>query len=199
MKTLIKSLAMVVVLASVSFGASGGEVSGVVKDPSGTPFKGAFVRAKKGKITATVLSDTHGRYQLQDLAAGDYRIQATATGFNSAPARDVNITAGGSASSDFTLQKGAVGWKDISIYQASRLLPEATGKDLLFGRCFACHGFQSRMVSATPSDLKLKAGVKYMQVMEHYFLSPTFTDENAADVTAYMVAMFGANSKLPHS
>src|SRR5450759_5701294 len=103
MKSLIRSLALVIVLASVSFGASGGEVSGVVKDPSGKPFKGAFVRAKKGKITTTVLSDRQGRYQLQDLAAGDYEIQATAIGYSSELPRDVKVLSGQSVPKDFSL------------------------------------------------------------------------------------------------
>ena len=199
MKTLIKSLVMIAVFASVSFGAAGGEVSGVVKDPSGKPFKGAFVRAKKGKMTTTVLSDRQGRYQLQNLAAGDYEIQATAIGYSSELPRDVEVVPGRSVSKDFSLQAGMVHWKDISIYEGSKLLPEAKGKDLLFGRCFACHGFQSRMAATPQNEAGWRARVKYMQQMEHYFLSPTFTDENAADVTSYINASFGVDSKLPKS
>ena len=199
MRTLVKCVALIAVLASVCFGASGGEVSGVVKDPVGAPFKGAFVRAKKGKMTTTVMTDRQGRYRLQNLSGGDYQIQATATGYTSEAPRNVDVSTDKTVSADFSLQSGTVQWKDISIYDASRLLPDAKGKDLLFGRCFACHGFQSRMAAKPANEAGWKARVNYMRQMEHYFLSPGFTDENAADVTAYINASFGVDSKLPRS
>jgi streptogramin lyase len=195
----IRSLCWAVVLASVTHGASGGTVSGVVKDSAGSPFQGAFVRARKGRMTTTVLSGRDGRYRLENLVPGDYRIQATATGYKSEEPKDSRVAAARTASLDFSLQKDTVRWSDLSIYQASKLLPDARGKDVLFGRCFACHGFQTRMAATSRTEAGWHVAVKYMQVMEHYFLSPTFTDQNASDVTSYLIAAFGVDSKLPRS
>ncbi len=193
------SLFLLISLASVAFGAPGGTVSGVVKDSAGSPFKGAFVRANKGKMTTTVLSDRDGRYRLDSLAPGDYRVRVTAAGYKSDEPKDLKVAAGRTASLDFALHKDAVRWSDLSVYQGSKLLPDTKGKDLLFGRCLACHGFQTRMASAPRTEAGWKAGVKYMTEMEHYFLSPTFTDQNAADVTSYLNVAFGIDSKLPKS
>ena len=61
--------AVIALVSSWGYAAFGGTVSGTVKDQSGAPFKGAFVRARKLKsnVTVNVLSDKQGRYQLRDL------------------------------------------------------------------------------------------------------------------------------------
>jgi hypothetical protein len=125
-------------------------VSGSVKSPDGTPFRGAFVQAQNSstRVLVSVLTDKDGRYRIENLPAGKYQVQVKAVGFRSDPRTDVNVTAEQNASFDFALQKGMVRWSDLSQYQGEVLFPDAKGKNLLVERCFACHGFQSRMASA---------------------------------------------------
>ena len=98
-------------------------------------------------------------------------------------------------------------WADLSAYQGTELFPDVLGnqvlkgKDVLVGRCFACHGFQSRMASVTRDENGWRDRVNYMRGTMHFFLDSAqpFTDQNADDVTAYINMLFGENSILPES
>ena len=69
MTSIIKGLGLGVLVASLSYAAAPGTISGTVKDPTGAPFQGAFVRARNAqtKITTFVLSDKQGQYRVQNL------------------------------------------------------------------------------------------------------------------------------------
>ena len=135
MKSIGKSLGFVLLCASLAYGATNATISGTIKDPTGAPFRGAFVRAQnlKSKITVNVLSDNQGRYQIQDLPPGEYEVRASALGYESDPREGVKLAAGESSPVDFALQSGAVRWSDLSVYQGRMLLPEGEGKNLLTG------------------------------------------------------------------
>src|SRR5262249_45558130 len=62
-------------LASVSFAAEAGTITGTVKNADGTPFRAAFVRVQntKTRMTMMVTSDRQGRYFTDDLAPGAYQ------------------------------------------------------------------------------------------------------------------------------
>src|SRR6266571_3597528 len=124
-------------------------ITGTVKGPDGAPFEGAFVQAQNTKMRMAfiVLTDSQGRYRIENLTAGEYQVQIKATGYRADPRSGVSLTADQNASFDFALQKAAIRWNELSIYQAKQLLPASTGKDVLFQRCFVCHGFQTRMAS----------------------------------------------------
>jgi len=61
------------------------------------------------------------------------------------------------ASFDWALQKGTVRWRDLSLYQGEKLIPNIRGKEMVFGPlanfrdapCQICHGFQTRMASVS--------------------------------------------------
>jgi len=140
-------LATFLLSAALAHAAS---VNGSVKSPDGTAFRGAFVQAQNPNthVLVSVLTDKDGRYRIENLPAGKYQIQVKAAGYRAEARADVSLTAEQNASFDFALQPGMVRWSDLSQYQGEVLFPEAKGKDVLTGRCFACHGFQSRMASA---------------------------------------------------
>ncbi len=50
-------------------------VTGTVKSPDGTPFRGAFVQAQNSgtRVLVSVLTDNEGRYRLENLPAGKYQ------------------------------------------------------------------------------------------------------------------------------
>src|ERR1700747_3042087 len=133
-------------LATTCYGAT---VSGTVKGPDGAPVEGAFVQAQntKTKMSFFVLSDRQGHYSVEKLPAGDYRVQAKATGLRADPKSGVALSADQNLSLDFALQAGMVRWNELSIYQAKKLWPEEKAKETIFKECFICHGFQTRMAS----------------------------------------------------
>ena len=202
MKSLGRSMGVVILLASVAYGASDGRISGTVKDPQGAPLKGAFVRARsasRSKITVSVLSDKQGRYHFENLPPGGYQVQATAIGYKSDPAAGVNVAEGKSASFDFALQKGMVRWSDLSNAQGRALLPEGKGKEAWFAQCFICHGFQTRIAAKRRNEAGWVAAVNMMRTAMRFNLGFTLKDQEAADITSYLNAMFGEGSKLPQS
>ena len=208
MKSFSASVSLVFLSASLVFGASGGVVSGTVKGLDGAPFKGAFVRARNAetKITTSVVSNTRGLYRIQDLAPGEYTVRVEAVGYKSDPRTGVNVTDGGSLSLDFPLQKGMVRWSDISYYQGRMLLPPGKGREVALERydlCMACHGFESRMATTRRDEAGWKRAVDFMRDPKSgmgYFLRPNqFTDQMAADATAYLTSVFGVDSDLPRS
>jgi virginiamycin B lyase len=192
-----------VVVFSVSF-AWGARVTGTVKGPDGAPFQGAFVQARNAKtrILVSVLSNQDGEYHIEDLPAGEYRLQVRAVGFKAGPRTGVQLTAKEHASYDFALQKGMVHWNDLSMYQGKMLFPEGKGKDLLTQRCWACHGFETRMASVTRDEDGWRDRVAYMREAMGFFLNRPnnpFTDDDAAVVAKYLNSLFGEDSVLPKS
>src|ERR1700686_3887474 len=143
------ALGLVILCAAFAYGSADATILGVVKDPAGAPFRGAFVHAQnvQSKITVNVMSDNQGRYRIQNLPSGEYQIRVTATGYKAEPRSGVKLAAGASSSFDLELQQGAARWADLSLYQGKTLRRAGKGKEILTGNCFACHGFHSRMAA----------------------------------------------------
>jgi virginiamycin B lyase len=184
--------------------ADAATVSGTVTGPDGAAVRGAFVQARnaKTKIMVSVLSDNAGKYRIDNLPAGNYRLQIRATGFKADPENGVSLSADQSLTQDFALQKGLVRWSDISMWQGTRLLPDARGKDLLFTHCMACHGFESRMASIVRNEDGWRDRMAYMRdAMGFFVMDPRFgfNDQKAEDVIFYMNHVFGEDSVLPKS
>ncbi len=194
--------------ALLSTASQAATVTGAVKGPDGAPFRGAFVQAQdtQTKIMVSVLTGRDGRYKIDNLPAGSYQVQIRAPGFRADPHGGVALAAAQTAAQDFGLQKDAVHWNDLSQYQGEVLFPSAQGnqvlhgKDILVGRCFACHGFQTRMASVKRDADGWRDRVNYMRGAMHFFLdSNPFTDKDGEDVATYINLLFGQNSVLPPS
>ena len=199
-------LALAPVFGSSAYAAT---ISGTVKGPDGSSFRGAFVQAQHSgtKITTSVLSDRQGRYRIENLPAGTYQLRVRAIGYDAAARSGLSLGAEQAVTHEFALKSGKVRWADLSQYQGTELFPDVLGnqvlkgKDVLLGRCFACHGFQSRMASVKRDENGWRDRVNYMRGTMHFFLDSAqpFTDQNADDVTAYINLLFGENSILPDS
>lgn len=185
-------------LASSCYGAT---VSGTVKGQDGAPIEGAFVQAQntKTKISMYVLTDHQGRYSVEKLPAGDYRMQVKATGFRAEPKSGVALAADQNFEADFSMQPGIVRWNELSIYQAKKLWPEAHAKQIIFTRCFICHGFQTRMASVTRDADGWADRVQFMREAMHFSLSWRLTDQDASEVSGYLNKLYGQDSVLPKS
>jgi virginiamycin B lyase len=189
--------------------AQAASVNGAVTGPDGVPFRGAFVQARNAqtKIMVSVLTDRAGRYRIENLPEGQYALQIRAAGFATDPKPGVALAATQTIAQDFKLASGKIGWNDISQYQGQVLFPSAQGntilkgKDVLAGRCFACHAFQTRMAPFARDLDGWRDRVNYMRGAMHFFLDSQqpFTDQNAEDVTQYINLLFGKDSILPPS
>ena len=190
------AVGLVIFCAAFAYGATDANISGVVKDPSGAPFRGAFVRAQnvQSKISVNVLSDNQGRYRIQNLPPGEYQVRVTATGYKADPRSGVKLAAGDSSSLDFALQQGTVRWADLSLYQGKTLLPDGKGKDILNGNCFACHGFQTRMAAVKRDHDGWTQAVNYMLTTRHARLGNHINDADAAVLTNYLDEAFGVEA-----
>jgi virginiamycin B lyase len=190
--------AVALILAVTSYGA---EISGAVKGPDGAPVEGVFVQAQnaKTKISFFVLTDHQGRYRAEKLPAGDYSVQIKAAGFRADPRSGVTLASDQNASLDFTLAPAPVRWNELSIYQAKKLWPDEKAKETIFSRCFICHGFQTRMASVRRDADGWKDRVQFMRDAMHFSLSWRFTDQDAADVAAYLNKLYGEDSALAKS
>jgi virginiamycin B lyase len=199
-------LSAVLFFASFVYGAT---ITGSVKGPDGAPFKGAFVQAQntKTRITVNVLSQKDGRYRFDDLAGGEYELRIRAIGYSADPRTGVTLAANQAASFDWALQKGTVRWRDLSLYQGEKLLPNLRGKEMIFGPtsnfrdapCQICHGFQTRMASVRRDTEGAKDRVEYMRSRMHFLLGSMVNDEQADRVTSFISAAFGPDSELPKS
>ncbi|MFG2884741.1 carboxypeptidase regulatory-like domain-containing protein [Streptomyces sp. NPDC048297] len=87
-------------LSAFRMGAHGTLSGTVAGTATGAPVAAAQVTA--GSYTAT--TDSQGHYTLP-LPVGDYKVQATAYGYATGDAADVQISDGGAATRDFTLRK----------------------------------------------------------------------------------------------
>ena len=199
MRVITRILGLTVLSLSFANGASDGMISGTVKGPAGAPFRGAFVQARnpETRMTVSVLSDSQGRYQVRNLPPGAYELRAKAIGYGDDQRSEVNVADGKSLHMDFSLQNGKVRWSDLTSHQGKKLLPEGKGKEVLMGKCFACHQFQSRIAAKAPRNAAgWAAGIEMMRRTIKYRMR-NVTDADAAEMTAYLTKHFGPNSELP--
>src|SRR5271166_1217518 len=143
--------AFILLSALLTAPAYAATIRGRVTGPDAAPFAGAFVEAQNAQtqITFIVLSDSQGRYRVENIPSGRYRVQVRAVGYGAKAQETVHLGADQNAAFDFALQTTTIRWSDLSIDQARALLPADAGKKLLFRDCFACHGFQTRMAAVS--------------------------------------------------
>lgn len=181
--------------------AFAGSIAGSVKGPDGAAIKGAFVRAlnPKTKITVNILSDRNGAYRIQNLAAAEYRITATAPGFKTETPATVILGPDESKSLDISLQKSPVRWSELSIHEAQELLPDGSGKQLLFFRCMSCHGLQTKIAAVRRDEEGWQACVALMRDRANGVGDLRITESDGAAIAAYLGRTFSSDSGLPRS
>jgi virginiamycin B lyase len=200
MSKILGLLSAAVFLASCAYGAT---IAGAVKGPDGSPVRAAFVHARNAKtrITVIVLSDGSGRYKVENLPAGDYQVQARATGLRSDPMSGLVLSASQNASMDLSLQKQRVQWTELPIAQGIQLFPEGPGKDR-FSRCgSSCHGFQ-KMIEVTRDQNGWMQAINdtRTRIGGGVVLGTIKDDNEAAEVAAYASKSFGTGpGALPSS
>ncbi len=115
---------------------------------------------------------------IENLPAGKYNVRIRAVGYQSTPHNDVALNDKQNVSFDFGLQTGNVKWSDLSIYQGMQLLPKGEGHDELFGSCFVCHAFQTRMACGPRRGRLARPRAVYARV--RWISAPRFSDARSA-------------------
>jgi len=108
----IYTLALVLIITGYNAIAQSGSIKGTVKNEKGDTLSGASVFIKGRKIGA--VTGAAGQYELVNLAAGSYAVQASAIGYEPA-IQKINITAGQTQSLNFTLKEALYELQQVEI------------------------------------------------------------------------------------
>jgi outer membrane receptor protein involved in Fe transport len=83
-------------------------ILGTVRDSTGAVVSGAAIQVTNVAtgVSQTTQTNAQGRYQVPDLLVGNYRVQATLSGFQAAVHTGITLTVGSQSVVDFTLQVG---------------------------------------------------------------------------------------------
>jgi virginiamycin B lyase len=135
-----------------------GVLQGVVKDASGAPVTGAFVKMKseERRLTFMIVSQAQGRYSLNNLPAGRYVVQSVGGEQQSEWSAPVEVAVGKPATVDLSLT--APRTPRLPAAWPGRLpgeqvgeggegpppppLPEGAGKPIVEAKCVTCHDTQ---------------------------------------------------------
>jgi 5-hydroxyisourate hydrolase-like protein (transthyretin family) len=123
-------LGVMLFIASAS-GASS-VLQGIVKDANGHPIEGADIRIQaknSGKLLTTVKTDANGRYSLEGLPAGNYRVTLVVNGTVKTSINNTTVEASESTQLNFDLTKARASvtvkkgkhWVWIPAFTGSRL------------------------------------------------------------------------------
>jgi streptogramin lyase len=189
-----------------------GVLEGVVKDASGKPVAGAFVRLKNAEkhLGFMVVSQDGGAFSAKELPAGNYEVQSVGGDFQSKISAPVAVPEKGSAKVDLALTDKraadlAPAWPrrlppEIA---ATMTLPEGAGKEIAEARCVSCHT-QENWAGRGASRDSWHETVKEMQNFMKEASIPQLTHEEEETVIDYFAKNWApmptpdANSRLPH-
>jgi 5-hydroxyisourate hydrolase-like protein (transthyretin family) len=96
-----------VTLFVASASAAGPALGGIVKDAKGHPIQGADIRIEPtntGRLLTTVKTNVNGRYSLEALAAGNYRVTLVVNGAVKASINNTTLEPGESTQLNFDLK-----------------------------------------------------------------------------------------------
>ena len=153
---LFATVVLMVIVATVSIrGAENvsGVLQGVIKDNNGAPVAGAFVKMKNAerRLTFMVISQPQGRYKAT-VPPGKYVVQGVGGEYQSPFSAEKSVSAGRSTTVDVALtdkrapqlpnawpgRPPGEGGGEAAATAAIKL-PDGNGKQLVSGKCSACH------------------------------------------------------------
>jgi len=97
-----------VMLFAVSASAASSELQGIVRDAKGHPIQGADIRIEAtntGRLLTTAKTNVNGRYSLEGLAAGNYRVTLLVNGAAKASVNNATLEPGESTQLNFDLKQ----------------------------------------------------------------------------------------------
>ena len=208
------AVAVFVSLCATSAGAHNASVvEGIVKNSSGQPVTGAFVKLKNDekRLTFMVISQAQGKYTADRLPAGKYSVQGVGGGFQSDWSAAVTVADGATAKHDVSLTKQqaamlAPAWPGRIPEEAAAnaAWPEGAGKQLAMTKCVVCHE-AGRTLSRRADKEGWEETVKDMRGNMKNMGLPDLTDQEGHALVEYFSANFPAmaqpdeNSRLPRT
>lgn len=113
MRKVVVSILITLVIASAANAQTGNgsaAISGYIKDPQGANVPGATVRlyGRDRSFSLVTVTDSSGAYNFNDLAAGEYLVEAEAKGFALAPARAIDVERGTTTTHNVALEISGV-------------------------------------------------------------------------------------------
>jgi streptogramin lyase/mono/diheme cytochrome c family protein len=194
-------------------------LTGVVKNASGQPVAGAFVRVRNAadRLSFMVVSQAKGVFTASDLPAGQYTIQGVGGDYQSAISRPVSVSANTTEKYDVALsiERGVMlppAWP-YNIPQAQvdktpkdpSALPAGDGKELVAEKCTVCHDVQ-RILVKRATEANWNYTVHSMRAnMEAAGITP-ITDQEIDRIAKYLAANFkplpgsgDINARLPRT
>ena len=204
-----------------------GTLQGVVKNSSGAPLAGAFVKMKNAerRLTFMVISQEQGRYSVNTLPAGKYVVQGVGGEFQSDMSAPVDVAAGHPATLDVALttkrapqlppawpgrQPGQRGAGAEGARGVPPALPDGDGKQVVEAKCLVCHD-ATRVMRIRADRARWEEVVHNMRLYaEGSNFAKDLTNQEAKIVTDYMATNFGTregrarakpdpNSRLPRT
>src|ERR1051325_9232275 len=99
-------IAVALAIAAHAQSTTDASIVGHVKDPQGASLPGATVRlyGRNRSFSLITATDSSGAYSFKHLAAGEYLVEAEATGFALAPAQAVTVQRGQPSTLDIALE-----------------------------------------------------------------------------------------------
>ncbi|MBZ5621356.1 MAG: carboxypeptidase regulatory-like domain-containing protein [Acidobacteriia bacterium] len=96
--------------AAASAQSGNAEITGVVKDPSGSPAAGAALSLtnQDSGVARSVVADSEGRYRFPAILPGRYSLKTEATGFRTETVTDIVLNIGTHLDKDVTLTVGSI-------------------------------------------------------------------------------------------
>ena len=183
-----------------------GSLQGVVKNSSGTPLSGAFVKLKNDerRLTFMVITQAQGRYTVKNLPPGKYVAQGIGNGFQSEWSAAADVVAGQPATVNLSLTVTQApmlpaAWPGRQPGQATGgraaepiPLPEGPGKTIIETNCVGCHRNPDQVASHRVDRAQWKETISNMRMfMKSSTLDRAMTDQEADVLLDYAVKNFG--------
>lgn len=196
----VAALVAVVCAHSVWSADNAGSLQGAVKNSSGAPVSGAFVKVSSAerRVHLMVVSQDQGRYTVSNLPPGKYTAQGIGNGLQSEPSAPVDVAAGRAATVDVVLSAPQAMRKpkgkprvDAAETGNAPPLPEGEGKNIIEGRCITCHNSQ-RVSSQHHDRARWQATLEQMRLYMRGLSGPgDLTDPQAEVLLDYVTKNFG--------
>lgn len=206
---LVLALTALLCIGSVLAANERAVLQGVVKDASGAPVAGAFVKMHDAdkRLTFMVISQAQGKYTAH-VPAGKYAVQGVGGDYQSPYSAAKTVAAGQSASVDVALtdkrapqlpnawpgQQPGQGGGEAAATRALNI-PEGHGKELVTGKCSFCHD-AARIVNARYDRERWNAVIDDMQ--SYAFgseVAKPLTSEESKTLLDYLVANFSNSDR----
>lgn len=205
-----------------------GTLQGVVKNSSGAPLAGAYVKMNNAerRLTFMVVTQAQGSYTVNNLPSGKYVVQAIGGDYQSESSAPVEVAPGKPATVDLSLtvmrapqlagawpgrlpgERG--GEAEDATGRAAPALPDGEGKKVVETKCVSCHDAQ-RTVRFRANRERWEETIHNMRLYaQGSTLAKDLTDQEAKVVLDYVATNFGAreraarpkpdsNSRLPRT